>query len=70
MSTEPEPRPAPPRRPWDASPGRWAIAALVAGILLGAGTILVPGLHLVGTWACPLLGAAAAMWLWTRATVV
>lgn len=38
--------------------GRWskAVAFVVGGLVLGAGCIIVPGLHLITTWGLPLLG--------------
>lgn len=67
MTEDIEPAPPSEPRPWERRPRAFAGVAFAIGVVLGALTILLPGLHLVGTWLCPLLGSVAALWLWRQA---
>lgn len=43
-----------------------AVPVAVIGTIVGLGTIVIPGLHLVSTWAIPLLSIGIAAYLYQR----
>ena len=47
-----------------------AAGIAVGGILLGAATIVIPGVHLISTWAIPLLSFGIAAYLFSRRGVI
>lgn len=47
-----------------------AAAILAAGLVAGVASIVVPVLHLVSTWALPLLGAAGAWFVYNQRIVI
>ncbi|MCB9693953.1 MAG: hypothetical protein H6736_19265 [Alphaproteobacteria bacterium] len=47
-----------------------ALPIALGGLLLGAGSIVIPGVHLISTWAIPLLGFGIAWYYYSRVGAV
>ncbi len=47
-----------------------AVPFAAGGVLLGAGSVVIPGVHLISTWALPLLGFGLAWYMYSRVGAV